>query len=201
MIDPSRDRLLLACLQARRDPAQLDLARRIAGQSHVDWDGFVAQATECAVAPLLYDTLNDDTTILPPHVKEQLREAYYGSAVRNSLIHEVLEQTISTLNESGIPVILLKGSALAYAAYGNIALRPMGDIDLLVRTDMMSRMEELLAQQGYVVQHSAGPLSRHATYTWTGRGTTLQIEAHQHIVSSPYYRKSIPEEWLWQGLW
>jgi hypothetical protein len=25
------------------------------------------------------------------------------------------------------------------------------------------------------------------------------VEVHRHIVSSPYYRRAIPEEWLWQG--
>jgi hypothetical protein len=197
MIEPSRHALLLACLKARWDPTQLDLARRIASQSDVSWDDFLDQATKHAVAPLIYHTLREDTTILPPRVKDSLREAYYSSATRNVLIHHTLEQTISTLHESGIPVILLKGSALAYGAYGNIALRPMGDIDLLVSMEMMPRTQTVLVRRGYLVREPADPVPRHTTFTWTDRGATVNVEIHQHIISSPYYRRSIPEEWLW----
>jgi hypothetical protein len=198
MIDPSRDALLLACLKARWDPRQLDLARRIANQSDVNWGDFLDQATKHAVAPLIYHTLREDTAILRPPITDTLREAYYASATKNALLHHALEQTISTLHESGIPVILLKGSALAYGAYGNIALRPMGDVDLLVRTDMMPRTQAVLAQRGYLVREPVYPLPRHVTFTRTDGGVPVNVEIHQHIVSSPYYRKSIPEEWLWQ---
>lgn len=198
MVVWSEDRLLLACVRARYDPAFLDEARRIVGEGDVGWDPFVHHALTQGVAPLIYDSLPDDHEIVPPSVKDKLREAYYTSATRNALLYQGLEQIVYELHKANVPVILLKGAALAQRVYGNIALRPMGDIDLLVPTGMMPRIEDALAELGYLILHRADPLLRHATFTRTDRGVTLHLEVHQHIVSSPHYRAAIPEEWLWQ---
>ncbi|MCP4365035.1 MAG: nucleotidyltransferase family protein [Planctomycetes bacterium] len=48
-----------------------------------------------------------------------------------------------------MPVILLKGAHLAQVVYSNIALRPMGDIDILVKKNDLPKAKELLLELGY----------------------------------------------------
>lgn len=198
MIDPARDRLLLACARGRWDPQALEEARQIVHENEVDWHNFSAQASSHSVAPLIYHTLKDDDTILPTWVKEKLRSAYYQSAVHNALICEALGEIVHAFNEARIPLILLKGAALAKEVYGNIALRPMSDMDILLRQQDMRRAEELLVQQGYEVHTQPDSYPRHATFSERKSGWADHIEAHRHIISSIYYRRTIPEEWLWE---
>jgi len=198
MIDPVKDKLLLACVKGRWHPTALEEARLIVREHEVDWDDFCAQVSKHGVAPLVYHTLRDDGTILPPWVKEKLQAKYYRSAVDNTLLYQELGEILHAFNEARVPVILLKGAALAKEVYGNISLRPMADIDFLLREEHMSRAQELLAQQGYAVLDGVQPHLRHGTFSKRDGARPVHIELHWHIISSPYYRRSIPEEWLWQ---
>jgi hypothetical protein len=57
---------------------------------------------------------------------------------------------LSDLAEAGIDVLVLKGLALSILFYGDLAVRPMGDVDLLVRPEDARRTVRLLEQLGYV---------------------------------------------------
>jgi len=197
-IDPAKDRLLLACVKGRWDPRALEEARQIVHENDVDWDDFWAQASSHSVAPLIYHTLRDDSTILPVWAKEKLQSAYYQSARHNTLLYEELGEIVHAFNDARVPVILLKGAALAKEVYGNIALRPMGDLDILVKREDMARAGELFLRRGYLVRDHAHSYLRHATFTRGNSHWATHIEPHWHIVSSAYYRRSIPAEWLWQ---
>jgi hypothetical protein len=50
-------------------------------------------------------------------------------------LQERFLQTLNALVDAGVEVVLLKGAALAYSAFGGFTDRPMGDVDLLVEPD------------------------------------------------------------------
>jgi len=64
-------------------------------------------------------------------------------------VYQELRKIIQMANEKGIPVILLKGTALAKSVYPSIALRPMRDIDLLVHKEHLEPMDAIMPQFGY----------------------------------------------------
>ena len=198
MIERDIDRLLLVCVKARYDREALDEAKRIVRDGQVNWGRFLQQAAEHAVAPLIYDTLRDDSDPLPPWVKEELRTAYYQAAARNTLFCAELAAIVRWFHQANISIILLKGAALAQGTYRNLALRPMSDLDLLVPSELMLRAEELLARRGYTVLEGAESHLRHMTFEHPNSNAGTHVEIHSHIVSSPYYRRAIPEEWLWR---
>jgi hypothetical protein len=198
MMEWDVDRFLVCCVRARYDSSALHEARRIAHTEDVDWDQFLRQALVHTVAPLVYYTLRDDRDILPDRVREELRIAYYQASASNALLYEELADILRAFHGAGIPVILLKGAALAQGTYGNVALRPMSDLDILVRDEAMLRAEGLLAQRGYAVLKGAHSGLRHMTFKNTARSTHTLVEIHSHVVSSPYYRQAMPEQWLWQ---
>jgi hypothetical protein len=163
MIERDIDRLLLACVKARYDREALDEAQRIVRDGQVSWERFLHQAAVHAVAPLMYDTVRNDGEPLPPWVREELRRSYYQTAARNALLFEELATIVRGFHQAKIPLILLKGAALAQGTYGNPALRPMSDLDLLVPSELMPRAEELLAKTGYTVLEGAESHLRHMT--------------------------------------
>jgi hypothetical protein len=104
-----------------------------------DWNDVVDVAAYHRLAPLLFKRLkkSDAQECVPPDAWERLRLAYFASASRSGLIYRELEPVFRCLRSSGIPVIALKGTYLAGAVYGDVALRSMCDVDLMVpRTDV-----------------------------------------------------------------
>lgn len=104
------------------------------------------------VAPLLYHRLK--TASLQEHVSQEifqtLHRAYLRNAARNMRLYHELAQTLTLLREQNIPVIILKGAYLAEIVYGNIALRTMGDIDVLVPKTKLARSQQILLEAGYL---------------------------------------------------
>jgi hypothetical protein len=51
--------------------------------------------------------------------------------------------------DAGIDLVLFKGIAISLKYHGNISIRPMADIDVLIRRESLPQAEELLRQYGY----------------------------------------------------
>jgi hypothetical protein len=77
------------------------------------------------------------------------KQARYATAARNMLLYADLAGALRALNHAGIPVIVLKGAALAETVYPNIGHRAMGDADLLVRPEDRDRARGALEAAGY----------------------------------------------------
>jgi hypothetical protein len=138
---------LVSCLAARRSPLAVS-------REPVDWNKVVDVAVGEHVAPLLYKRLkeNDAPDFVPADAWQRLRLAYFASGDRNTRLFRELGTVLQRLRDSGIPVIILKGASLAAAVYGDIALRPMCDVDLLVREADLGRTREVLLDMGGVHQ-------------------------------------------------
>lgn len=108
------------------------------------------------VAPLLHDWLGRHPDVLVDQAtRDALHEAYWTRHFRNRLLLEELRAVLRTATEAGIDVMPLKGAELAPAYYPTPALRPLSDLDLLVRPRDVARMGHLLQQRGYAeVDHA-----------------------------------------------
>jgi hypothetical protein len=151
--------LLLGSLSARAEPALSDSVRPI---SPGVWYEIADIAIRHDVAPLLFKRLkqSDARTRVPADVWERLRLNYLVGAGRNARLHRWLGPVLGGLRRAGIPVIVLKGAFLAEAVYGDIALRPMCDVDLLVSKEEMPRTRAALLDMGGVCMepaHHAAP--------------------------------------------
>jgi hypothetical protein len=78
-----------------------------------------------------------------------VRAEYFECAWRNNNLYSELSNILKILQRENIPVILLKGAHLARLVYSNIALRPMGDIDILVRKSDLLNAGRILQELGY----------------------------------------------------
>lgn len=140
--------ILLACLhrdENRLDPTALSVL------TDEEWAALIEMATRHGVAPLLYQRLKAPTLAgrIPDGALNRLRATYYHTAAANMRLYEQLGPLLRALGAAGIPVIVLKGAYLAANVYRNIALRPMGDIDLLVPAGMAREAWRVLKELGY----------------------------------------------------
>jgi len=139
---------LLYCLGFGSQAARASRLRQL---SDHDWDDVVEQSAKQGIAALLYhrsNTVNVGVNV-PTRVTQRLHGIAVGSALKGLRLYQELSQILGVLHDEGIPVIVLKGAYLAEVVYRNVALRSMGDIDLMVRKGDLSRVEAKLLAMGY----------------------------------------------------
>jgi hypothetical protein len=151
-----------------------------------DWQRIVEAAQKQSVAPMLYARLKERGITPSPMAVQRLREIYLASIKRNTrLLHEV-GNILSAFQAADIPVIPLKGACLAEAVYGNLALRQIGDVDLLVKPADLTKALDVLRTLGYAAKHSfeiesERQESQHMPQLSKRGGVTLEI--HWTIVN------------------
>ena len=116
-----------------------------------EWEALAELAVRHRVAPMLHWQLKQSggDALIPPAVAETLSRAMLR-AVRNFTLQEIAHRTLDErLHEAGIATIWLKGAALAHTIYPDPALRPMGDLDVLVPHDRCFAALDVLQREGY----------------------------------------------------
>ena len=140
--------LLVACARLRLEPD--DLARvRAAVQVGVDWSRVLQLATVHGLLPLLNRQVASSALSLPPGDAATLREQALATAGRSLQLAADLLSLLRLGAEHGITVVPLKGPVLAQQVYGSVALRQIGDLDVLLRERDLERFVRLLNARGY----------------------------------------------------
>lgn len=116
-----------------------------------DWGGVCRLAQQLGVAPLLHHRLSQRGLAMgiPAASREFLQTAYLHTAMHNTRLYHFLKLVLAPLTDAGIPVMLLKGAYLAKGVYGNIAVRPMGDADIMVPPHCLSHAAQIVEALGY----------------------------------------------------
>jgi hypothetical protein len=127
--------------------------RSLATDGEYDWHYLLDAAERQGVSALLRQWLADVGTItIPDWARTALDAAYWGRHFRNRSLLDAFATLLARAADAGLPVMPLKGAALVdgYRYYPTPALRPMSDLDLLVRPGDGERMAGLLHDCGYL---------------------------------------------------
>lgn len=187
---------LLTCLH--RNPGQEELAS-IGRYDAMDWHGILAAAERQGVVSLLHHRLEGrrEGLAITEDMMEELRRKYYVAAARNMRLYRELDRLLAVLQETGVPVILLKGAHLAEAVYGNIALRGMSDVDMLVSEDNLKPAEDCLLEAGVQPVERNRVISAHRShFTYIMADSGLRVEIHWRLFP-PDYPCSIDHRGIW----
>ncbi len=147
----AEDLLIRFCARVNTDR---DIARKIKEilTPDLNWAYFLQKTKDEGVCSLIHKTLSkiqDVEKILPENVLQNLKNNYYSTAKRNILIFQTLEKISQTFEKENIQMIVFKGIALAESVYGDIGLRPMGDIDILVKKKDLEKVDSIFKNFGY----------------------------------------------------
>ncbi len=190
------NKFILECLTVRQYGSGLKTASNLAQQTDFDWDQFLHLADEELVSPLLFEILRG-RQIIPRAVEESLAQKHDYHARRNLFLLHELGQIVASMNSANVEVIVLKGAALSESIYDNIALRPMRDLDLLIRSEQLPAALRLLASQGYeqisVLDRDSYPVGLNKPGI-----EAVFIELHRSLFHSLYYQQHLSLDWFWE---
>lgn len=143
-------KLLLCCVQEFAQESGPERLQSLL-EEEIDWDCVIRRACLHGIVPIVYRTLEGMTEErVPKAVLNKLWVYTRVIADRNTLLAEELNTILKLFSSKGIEVMPLKGPLLTTELYGNLELRPMTDLDILVRTRDVLEAKRLLIAQGYL---------------------------------------------------
>ena len=197
---PRESRLLLACIRPTVDPESIRQHLR----PNLDWQAIVDRVEQYGFTPLFYANIIrcSDGAHVPELILKQLRERSRYHALLNMNRYLKLQSILQALQQAAIPVIVLKGAALAPLIYQDISHRPMRDVDLLVRKEDLDSADQVLQAFHYVpneTYHSQAWYRAHLHHLapYIAQDGSLALELHHDIIP-PHTLVYIPIDDLWK---
>jgi hypothetical protein len=191
---PRECQLVLACARRTLSDARRQKIGELCDAS-LDWESVDVFARRHGLLPLVFHHL---PAIAPERIPRDRYVRWWASceelARRNGRMALVLEDIMASLRAGGIAAIPYKGPTLALAAYGDLALRQFGDLDVLVAPSAVRHAVKLLAGAGYrselslpaEMERALVMRSRH--YEWPLRHETTGFLVELHWRADPEYR-------------
>ena len=183
------EELLVQCARLHMTEERREAVSVLLAES-LDWEVVVDKAVRHRLATLLFRHLSHNALShrVPPSTLQRLQRMYSYAVDMNLSLEVELHRVLYSFQANGISTIVLKGAAFARAVYGDIGLRPMGDIDVLVQPKHLDQAEVVAKQLGYRILASAEADKqtrqnhRHLPNLWHPAKRVV-LEIHRHIIS------------------
>lgn len=115
-----------------------------------DWRRVLALGATVGAQPILATRLRANAgDLLPAQLTLGLERIERAARHRQGYLRQRLRDALGVLAAEGIPVMLLKGAALAHTVYAGFEQRPMSDVDLLVPPEQAATAQRLLLAHGW----------------------------------------------------
>lgn len=146
-------------------------------QEGLDWPAAMQRAFDENLAPLLYYHCRNINILeaIPEDTKKLLARIYAETSLINMHLLQIMTELGKALEKRGIQVIVLKGAALLKTIYRDVALRPMEDIDLMVRQEHLNELKNVLESMGF---------AQNRLYPGSFAKGILSIDIHSDLLSS-----------------
>ncbi len=157
----------------------------------LNWEFIADAAFSQNIAQLLYKNVKGlpDSHLIPSRVMEKLKKGYHRNTARNMYLYGELRNIADAFRNAGLEVVALKGVALAGMVYRDVGLRPMMDIDLLVRKDDIELAQRIMADLHYTmaVKYKSEQWFREKHFhlpPYRHREKPVVVEIHWHVTEN-----------------
>lgn len=145
----AEDELLLSCARSKlekEDEARISSLL----DNNLDWDYLLNKTARNRLRPLLYLNLNQVAPErVPGDVLQGLKEFFKNNARHNLMLTGELVKVMALLEDNGIKAVTYKGPVLAKGAYGNLAYREFGDVDVLIDKENLIKAKNIMLNNSY----------------------------------------------------
>jgi hypothetical protein len=159
-----------------------------------------AAAWLCAqgLAPYVFHRLRKEglESLVATQIWTSLRNECLRVAGQNLLAHAAAGEWARRFAADGITAVWLKGIPLSLTVYPDSSLRPMGDIDLLVRRRQLPQVLALLRlATGHEPATLAEDSAMHAVVQ-VGQAELIKMEVHWSLIDAPISSLAGDVEWF-----
>lgn len=141
---------ILVCVARRELTTDKQSELRQLVKQDLDWDQLCSTAEFHGLFPLLQKHLSANARdLIPVEILTRLKRASIANTQEVLYLVSKLHQVYGLFQQNGIATAVFKGTVLAEMAYGEVALRQAGDIDILIHREDFLQAKELLKTLGY----------------------------------------------------
>ncbi|HEU5441682.1 MAG TPA: nucleotidyltransferase family protein [Ktedonobacterales bacterium] len=204
------ERFIRACGRSVLSPERLARLRAAGlGLSHDDWYDVLGVAIRGGMESLAYTHAAAAGLLdgMPEQIVEALKGAYITTLTDNLRLRNEQLRLLDGLRERNVPAVPFKGIALALRYYGepSLALRPVGDMDLLIHRADAEAAAAALRAMGYAPLYGdGGPHSfealRNAALVYRRVPDGPMVELHWRLASVPPYAQRFAATDVWARL-
>jgi len=157
--------------------------------SQVDWLLLLPALSQQRLTGFAVAAAEAGSLTLSSGQAEELLERHRDAMLQVLALERHLVTLSAALEDSGVEMVLLKGSALAHTVYPDASWRPFADLDFLVRGPDFQRACEVLAGRGFT-RTLPEPRARFdvrfgKAAELTGPGG-LMVDLHRTLVVGPF---------------
>lgn len=194
-------------IAAARQPLAAGLNQDIGGLASgpVDWGYILRTGGRHGVLPMLFQAINNANAKdrVPAAVYDQLQKIYFSSLLNNRHLYQKLAPLLDAFGSHSVPILLLKGAALCLTTYTDMALRQLGDIDILVPREKVKLCQNLMEDLGFsLILNNYFPIpddrNDELGCEWSYRMDGTVIELHWRLINTlaPF---QVDTSLYWQG--
>jgi hypothetical protein len=165
--------LLLLCRQPVR-PSDLQQANALC-EAMSDWEYFLQLAAHHRVISVI--ARHAGGASLPEKIAAQLNSYASTNAIESFRSLKATRRLFEILSTVGIRATVLKGVPLSLQAFGDVATRDVGDIDLLIKPEEAEAADGVLLESGFVRKEPAGKLTPRRRASYVGHFKDYTYEA------------------------
>jgi hypothetical protein len=190
--------LATACCSWPSNDARLAAIRRAASLP-IEWPEFLRIVDVHRIWGLVHDGLMAAAVEVPPDVAREIAGLASSVAHQNLALAAEALRLQRLFDDAKIPVVFLKGVALAMLAYGTLALKHGKDIDILVSSGDFAAATPVLERAGYQLREPPPGLSgaqmraiarNTSHYTFVHCHAGHIVELHWRLAANPYLLQS-----------
>ncbi|MFH1245945.1 MAG: nucleotidyltransferase family protein [Candidatus Omnitrophota bacterium] len=167
----------------------------------INWPRFKALISYHELAPFAYLSLKRYAYNLAEEMREFLRQSYYYGLWRTEFFRQEFTRIADAFAQQGIDVVPIKGLGLVEDLYYQKPVRPMVDIDVLVREESLKVSERILQGLGYI--KDLGGLKEeywrqkqcHLSFNREAHRKSLLVELHWALDFKRDNQKILPLLW------
>lgn len=198
-------------LAEKRDIRGPEIARRVAAYglsgpasfgepfdiAESQWKEALGCITGERLIGLAAAAMRDGWLTCPDGLESQLIERHRSAMLWALNLERTLLRLVQALHRSEVEVVVLKGPALAHSIYPSPALRPFGDLDLLVRSRDWRAASATLEGSGLrrrLPEPRAGFDERFGKAVVWIDATGIEVDVHRTLVLGPFGLWVDPDE-------
>ena len=167
-------------------PGSASVAERLplALSSVRSFDELAIAAEQHGMEPLVLAHIERAGLAIPDDLRARLHARRIQHAHAGAVRTPVVADVAKAMSQAGVPLLVLKGAALAQLVYGDPRLRPMRDVDLLVRKADAALALDVLTRSGFRPGGIAVSSRHHhlQAMSKTQEGATVTIELHHELL-------------------
>lgn len=154
---PLEGQLIAACSSTPATSESRARAIALAARD-LDWERVASEAAGHFVIPPVHSFLaRECVERVPAYIAACLRAGNAANALAHHRLARELLAVHEALASAQLGMLALKGPALAVQAFGDLAARQSGDLDILIRQGDLPQISRVLAERGYrPKRHQAG---------------------------------------------